>query len=154
MRKSHIKIDFLCLLRRSDLLRVSFSEETCGTAHALNLTNTICCANFIKNNHSHLNPLLNFLHQQRNIFLGLWDLRIGGQKLFKDRAQPQSDFALIVGPKTPNPPLSLTTPPFSPSEPYMVTHSRQMGQNSTRAPFQTQRDRDTGSLGLRSWHPT
>ncbi len=34
-----------------------------------------------KNNPSHLNPLLNFLHQQRNIFLGLWDLRIGGQKL-------------------------------------------------------------------------
>ncbi len=55
-----------------------------------------------QNNPSHLNPLLNFLHQQRNIFLGLWDLRIGGQKLFKDRAQPQSDFALIVGPKTPN----------------------------------------------------
>ncbi len=76
-------IYFLCLLRRSDLLCVSFSEETCGTAHALNLTITICCANFIKNNPSHLNPLT--------------------QKLFKDRAQPQSDFALIVGPKTPNP---------------------------------------------------
>ncbi len=64
------KNDFLCLLRRSDLLRVYFSEETCGTAHALNLTNTICCANLIKTTPSYLNPLLEFFASTEKHFFG------------------------------------------------------------------------------------
>ncbi len=55
-----------------------------------------------QNNPSHLKPSFEFFASTEKHFFGPLRSEDFGQKLFKDRAQPQSDFALIVGPKTPN----------------------------------------------------